>query len=209
MRTTARQTRENRTITIDFHNEATYVKLLDAGKAFVECVLAFLLALGFQLTHKATCRGGGCLTRPSHYVRVRLGGVTIWRIQCTTCRAVLEFVVGCRWYTCARVDRGKAPLFSRDWRRNRDEILRVSASVYALQTAMNGAARFAMPMQGGCGIMRFDTSLPDMVWTCTAVARVVCQLPHGCWQTATKRTQCSHPRLHSMSCPTPKWEKRR
>jgi hypothetical protein len=46
------------------------------------------MALGFQLKHKATCRGGGCLTRHSHYVRVRLGGVTIWRIQCTTCRAV-------------------------------------------------------------------------------------------------------------------------
>ena len=50
-------TRENRTITIDFHNEATYVQLLGDGKAFVECVLAFLLALGFQLTHKATCHG--------------------------------------------------------------------------------------------------------------------------------------------------------
>jgi hypothetical protein len=41
-----------------------------------------------RLKHKATCRGGGCLTRHSHYVRVRLGGLTIWRIQCTTCRAV-------------------------------------------------------------------------------------------------------------------------
>ena len=47
-------TRENRTITVDFHNEATYGQLLGDGKAFVECVLAFLLALGFQLTHKAT-----------------------------------------------------------------------------------------------------------------------------------------------------------
>jgi hypothetical protein len=46
------------------------------------------MALGFQLKHKAACRGGGCLTRHSHYARVRLGGVTIWRIQCTTCRAV-------------------------------------------------------------------------------------------------------------------------
>jgi hypothetical protein len=88
MRTTARQTRENRTITVDFQNEATYFQLLGDGKAFVECVLAFLLALGFQLAHKATCHGGGCLTRHSHYVRVRLGGVTIWRLQCTACRAV-------------------------------------------------------------------------------------------------------------------------
>jgi hypothetical protein len=88
MRTTARQTRDNRTITVDFQTEATYVQLLNDGKAFLECVLAFVMALGFQLKHKATCRGGGCLTRHSHYVRVRLGGVTIWRIQCTTCRAV-------------------------------------------------------------------------------------------------------------------------
>src|ERR1700752_3616760 len=88
MRNTARQTRVNRTITVDFHDETTYFKLLDDRKAFVEFVLAFLLALGFQLTHKATCRGGGGLTRHSHDVRVRLGGVTIWRIQCTTCRAV-------------------------------------------------------------------------------------------------------------------------
>src|SRR5215471_13522048 len=88
MRTAARQTRENRTITVDFQNEATYGQLLGDGKAFVECVLAFLLALGLQLKHKATCRGGGCLTRHSHYARLRLGGLTIWRVQCTTCKAV-------------------------------------------------------------------------------------------------------------------------
>src|SRR5215471_18513300 len=75
-------------ITVDFHDEATYFRLIDDGKAFVECVLAFFLALGFQLLHKTTCRGGGCLTRHSHYARVRLGGITIWRLQCTTCRAV-------------------------------------------------------------------------------------------------------------------------
>src|SRR6266849_597403 len=88
MRTTARQTRENRTITVNFQNETTYFQLLGDGKAFLELVMAFLLALGFQLKHKATCSGGGCLTRHSHYARVRLGGVTIWRIQCTTCKAV-------------------------------------------------------------------------------------------------------------------------
>src|SRR5713226_9038647 len=88
MGTGATRTRDNRTITVDFRDDATYVQLLGDGKAFVECVCAFLLALGFQLAHKATCRGGGCLTRHSHYVRVRLGGVTIWRIQCTTCKAV-------------------------------------------------------------------------------------------------------------------------
>src|SRR5467141_2631621 len=88
MRSSARQTRENRTITVDFQNEATYFQLLGDGKAFVELVIAFILALGFQLRHKATCSGGGCLTRHAHYARVRLGGITIWRIQCTTCQAV-------------------------------------------------------------------------------------------------------------------------
>src|SRR5919199_2142904 len=88
MGTAAKRTRDNRTITVDFRDEATYCHLLDDGKAFLECVLAFLIALGFQLKHKATCHGGGCLTRHSHYVRVRLGGMTIWRVQCTQCKAV-------------------------------------------------------------------------------------------------------------------------
>src|SRR5215470_17908698 len=86
MRQAAKRTRENRTITVDFRDDATYLQLLDNGKAFVEFVGAFLLSLGFQLAHKATCRGGGCLTCHSHYVRLRVRGITIWRIQCTTCR---------------------------------------------------------------------------------------------------------------------------
>src|SRR5712691_7253417 len=85
---TATVARNNRTITVAFHNEATSDQLRDDTKAFVEFVLAFLLALGFQLLHKASCSEGGGLTRHSHYARVRLGGVTIWRIQCTTCKAV-------------------------------------------------------------------------------------------------------------------------
>jgi hypothetical protein len=88
MGTAAKPTRGNRTITVDFRDEATYFHLLSDGKAFLECVFAFLLALGFQLKHKAACDGGGCLTRHSHYMRVRLGGVTIWRVQCTRCKAV-------------------------------------------------------------------------------------------------------------------------
>src|ERR671930_2063586 len=88
MRHTTKQPRVNRTITVDFKNEATYFQLLGDGKAFLEFVFAFLLSIGFQLKHKATCTGGRCLTRHSHYVRVRLGGVIIWRIQCTTCKAV-------------------------------------------------------------------------------------------------------------------------
>src|SRR5712691_195440 len=84
----AKATRENRTITVDFQDESTYLQVLSDGKAFVEFVVAFLLALGFQLKHKATCRGGGCLTRHSHYARVRLGSLTIWRMQCTAGKAV-------------------------------------------------------------------------------------------------------------------------
>jgi hypothetical protein len=80
MRNTARQTRDNRTITVDFHDETTYVQLLDDRQAFVEFVLAFLLALGFQLKHQATCGGGGCLTRHSHYLNALLathGGLSL------------------------------------------------------------------------------------------------------------------------------------
>src|SRR5215510_3047900 len=88
MSTAAKRTRENRTITVDFRDDTTYLQLLGDGKAFVEFVCAFLLSLGFQLAHKASCHGGGCLTRHSHYVRLRVRGITIWRIQCTTCKAV-------------------------------------------------------------------------------------------------------------------------
>src|SRR4029453_10275072 len=84
----AKPTRQNRTITVDFQDEATYFQLLGDTQAFVECVLAFLLSLGFQLLHKASCSEGGSLTRHSHYARGRLGGLTIWRFQCTTCKAV-------------------------------------------------------------------------------------------------------------------------
>src|SRR5712671_3504340 len=91
----AKPIRHNRTLTVDFHDEATYFGLLDHTNAFVEFVLAFLLALGFQLLHKASCSEGGGLTRHSHYARVRLGGLTIWRIQCTTCKAVFTVLPHC------------------------------------------------------------------------------------------------------------------
>src|SRR5499425_1988615 len=85
----AKPTRHNRTITVDFQDEATYFQLLGNTQAFVDFVLAFLLSLGFQLLHKASCSEGGSLTRHSHYARLRLGGLTIWRVQCTTCKAVV------------------------------------------------------------------------------------------------------------------------
>jgi hypothetical protein len=101
--TAATPTRHNRTITVDFQDEATYFRLLHDGKAFVEFVLAFVVSLGFQLTHKATCLGGGCLTRHSHYVRIRLGGVTIWRLQCTTCKAVFTVLPAYSRHSASRL----------------------------------------------------------------------------------------------------------
>ena len=43
----AKRTHENRTITVDFRDEATYFRLLHDGKAFVEFVLAFVHSIGF------------------------------------------------------------------------------------------------------------------------------------------------------------------
>src|SRR5262245_6482784 len=95
MRNTARQTRDNRTLTSDCQNAATSLQLLGDGKAFLACVLAFVLSLGFQLKHKVTCGEGECLTRHSPSVRVRLGGITIWRLQCTTCTVVFTILSHC------------------------------------------------------------------------------------------------------------------
>ena len=54
MRNTAHQTRENRTITVDFQNETTDFQRLGDGQALAELVPAFIVSLGFQLKHKAT-----------------------------------------------------------------------------------------------------------------------------------------------------------
>lgn len=81
---TAKPTHENRTITVDFHDETPYFALVGHTKAFVEFVLAFILSIGLQLNHKTPCGAGGCLTRHSHDAQVCLGGLTIWRLQCTT-----------------------------------------------------------------------------------------------------------------------------
>jgi hypothetical protein len=88
MKKQAQRVRENRTIVVDFHDEATYFQLLNHGKAFLDFVIAFILSLGFQLKHHPHCSGGSALTRHSHYVHVRLHGLSIWRVQCTTCKAV-------------------------------------------------------------------------------------------------------------------------
>ena len=79
--------RQNRTITVDFNDEQTYHRLCQDGPGFIDFVTAFILSIGFQLAHKCDCKGGK-LTRHSHYARLRLDGLIIWRIQCTKCRAV-------------------------------------------------------------------------------------------------------------------------
>jgi hypothetical protein len=97
MAQTTKATRQNRTLTVDCQDPSTYFELINDGKAFVEFVLAFILSLGFQLAHQTTCTGGGCLTRHSHYARVRLGGLTIWRIQCTSCQAAFTVLPHFVW----------------------------------------------------------------------------------------------------------------
>ena len=88
MRKRVKRPRESRTISVDFNDEATYHRLCGNGPAFIEFVIAFIISIGFQLKHKDACPGGFCLTRHSHYMRLRLNGLVIWRVQCTACRAV-------------------------------------------------------------------------------------------------------------------------
>ncbi len=83
--------RQNRTITVDFNNEQTYHQLCGDGKGFIDFVVAFILSIGLQLKHKCNCPSER-LTRHSHYVRARINGSTIWRIQCTACRAVFTIL---------------------------------------------------------------------------------------------------------------------
>ena len=44
--------RQNRTLTVDFNNEATYHQLCDDGPCFIDFVVAFILSIGLQLKHK-------------------------------------------------------------------------------------------------------------------------------------------------------------
>lgn len=72
-------------------------------------MFALLLALGVPLKHQATCRGSGSLTRHAHDGRVRRGGVTLWRLQCTTCTAVFTVLP----HVVLR-DRSRRPEVARD-----------------------------------------------------------------------------------------------
>ena len=71
MEQASKSTRHNRTITVDFQDKATYFQLLGDPQAFVECLLAFLLALGLQLLHKASCSEGGARKADSEPSRRR------------------------------------------------------------------------------------------------------------------------------------------
>ncbi len=95
MATTLHRTQQNRSITVDFHDEATYHRLRQDGRAFVECVVAFIVSLGVQLTHTCGCPGGCAFTRHSSYTRVRVGNLVIWRVQCKHCRAVFTILPHC------------------------------------------------------------------------------------------------------------------
>ena len=57
MHHTARQTRDNRTLTVDCWSEAAYFQLLGDRQAFLAGVLAFVMALGVPRQHQAT---GSC-----------------------------------------------------------------------------------------------------------------------------------------------------
>jgi len=57
------------------------MRLRGDSQAFRVCVLAFLLSVGLQWTQKATWSGGEALTRHTPEVRVRLGGIPIWRMR--------------------------------------------------------------------------------------------------------------------------------
>ena len=92
MATTTHRKNQNRSITVNFQDKATYHQLRQDGRAFVEFVVAFITSLGFQLVHKCGCPGGCALTRHSSYVRVRVGDLVIWRLQCTHCRAVFTIL---------------------------------------------------------------------------------------------------------------------
>lgn len=52
MKRTSKRKYKNRTLTVDFQDEANYRHLYQDGKAFVECVVAFILSPGFQRKHK-------------------------------------------------------------------------------------------------------------------------------------------------------------
>ena len=89
---TMKRIRQDRTITIDFKTTEAYLKIIQDGKAFIEFVIAFLVSIGVQLKHKKDCPGGFSLTRHSHYARILVNNLVIWRVQCTHCKATFTIL---------------------------------------------------------------------------------------------------------------------
>lgn len=84
--------RKNRTVHVDFQEESTYFQLIENGSAFLEFVMAYVFSIGFQFLHEGHCSGASAFKRHSHYARTRLGGLTIWRIQCGECKATFSIL---------------------------------------------------------------------------------------------------------------------
>ncbi len=80
--------RENRTVTVNSETENSYYQLVTDSRAFIEFITGFIMSIVFHLKHRDGCTGGFFLTRHSHYIRDRLNGVPVWRIQCEKCGAV-------------------------------------------------------------------------------------------------------------------------
>ncbi len=102
----------NRTIIVDFGNQAQYENIIGNGRAFIELIMAYILSLGFQVLHKNCC-SSNCFTRHSHYARVKCNGITIWRIQCTSCKAVFTVIPSfIMRYFCYPIERVKQALIA-------------------------------------------------------------------------------------------------
>src|SRR5882762_2431603 len=82
----AKPTRDNRTITVDFHDETTCVALLGNTKALVEFVLAFHLSMGLQRTPQAAAAraaaGRATPMRPVSVWALSPSGAS--RVRCVT-----------------------------------------------------------------------------------------------------------------------------
>jgi len=97
----AKPTRDNRTITVDFHDETTGVALLGNTKALVEFVSPFTSRWACSAHPRQRQRG----RRPAghaHEARVRLGALPLWRIQGTMCNAGCTVRPQCVWRSRTR-----------------------------------------------------------------------------------------------------------
>lgn len=83
-----RRRNQNRTIVVDFQTESLYEQVCQDGKKFIERIVTFIVSAGLHLCHRQGCCEEKGLTRHSHYHRVRLNNLVIWRVECMECGAV-------------------------------------------------------------------------------------------------------------------------